>query len=282
MQWHAFIFHACEEPVGRVNPDFVSQQTQLELLVEGLPDKEKFQDADHFFLDAREWNGLMHNTENEVTDILWASWPDEFFPQGGSIAFRWLPETVKNFTVYRAGASGMFDVQYLPAQIKRFDLGTNAFCGEVDLTRLPCTLEALLLGENELSGSLNFTSLPLSLRKVYLQENHFTGTIDLAFLTQAIEEISVASNSLHGCLDLASLPESMKVLILESNSFQGSLRICLPKNIEVITFRDNAIVGSVVIDGLTDEFFVVDGKGNLVESYVQDDGKEIQDNRFSL
>mmetsp|Transcript_9578 Transcript_9578/g.14523 ORF Transcript_9578/g.14523 Transcript_9578/m.14523 type:complete len:232 (-) Transcript_9578:21-716(-) len=201
-----FIFPLCltaDSALGKVNKSTLSQQTLMELFIEGISNKELICGSTEDPTRISTWNGLTLSAAFEVVEIRW-----RYLDLSGSIALQWLPMTTEKLSIERTilgqrKLSGTLDFTSLPESLKYLQLVSHYFEGEISLTTLPAKMEYLDVSYNELSGSLDLTSLPWRMRILRLAGNEFSGVADLSNLPKGLIDFNVSRNkNLEGVIHL--------------------------------------------------------------------------------
>ena len=249
------------DPLGRADPQMLSQQAQMELLVAGIHDTDKFQDAQGNFLDVADWPGV-HATDGVIDAIEWL-----FILGNGSLCFEWLPKTLTVFNVYTNELVGTIDLCSLPANLTHFLVHHNHLSGSADLRNLPKNLTDLWLMENMMSGSLDLTSLPETLENLRCESNQFSGSIDVTKLPKSIKAVVLNDNALSGSLILSILPQCLISLLLARNYFSGKIDLAgVHQEIGAIDLQGNLLTGILRLeDNLR---YVVGHSGNDFEEVL--------------
>ena len=264
MKFELLFLDAVDHSLGRLDYASLSQQALMEMVIEGITNKEKIcGDADEP-KDIEEWKGVKIE-DGEVVAIYWVSCALK-----GPIHLEWLPSSVKELSVSENSLAGTLDWA-LPTSMKELDLTANKFTGPVDLERLPERMESVDVSYNKFDGSLKLWSLPDTLTEFHAFDNKFSGSVDLTRLPvglvlldveinslsgsvvltelpNCLEELTLSNNEFTGCLDLTRLPSSISSLQLHNNSFSGTVDLSqLPRGLEHLDLSDNALSGEVFI-----------------------------------
>lgn len=171
----SFIEHCS---LGKVDKNCLSQQTLMELFIEGIENKERIRkDGD----DISEWWGVTSNDQGEVVGISW----------------------------YFNDLEGTPDWKFLPATLTKIELGLNKLEGQVDLTQLPQSLKIFNIRNNQFSGSLDLTQLPPNLKFLDISNNQFTGKVDLGQLPSKINALLFDNNQFTERAGFEKLPNGI-------------------------------------------------------------------------
>ena len=191
MAFELVFLDAVDPSLGRLDYASLSQQALMEMVIEGIANKEKIcGDADEP-KDIEEWKGVSIE-DGQVVEIGWRVCKLE-----GSFHFEWLPISVRKFSVGRNHKiTGTLDCASLPTSMKMLDIECNYITGLIHLESLPEGMENIDISENELSGSLKLESLPVSLTHFAAYDNEFTGSIDFTQLPAGMLYLDLRSNRL--------------------------------------------------------------------------------------
>ena len=289
------VLPAIDSALGRLDIDSLSDQTLMELLIEGIEEdwKVRFEDSDQEDLRAiEEWDTLGFDADGKVERIHMSA------GAGGSVAFQYLPKSVKEvdfsecmltgsvevsllpdglelFNVMLAGLSGTFDFAELPSHLVVCDISDNSFHGSADFTNLPAGLTELELRSNNFTGTLSPTALPKGLAVLGLNDNSFHGSLQFSTLPRSMYEFRASDNEFSGTLDWENLPPGLDTLWLQGNKFTGELR--LEKNFEkltVVDVADNLFEGIAIVH--SDLQWITLLGGNKIVAVLDEGGKVCQ------
>ena len=215
--------------LGRLDYDSLSDQTLIEMLVDGLnaEDKKSVQDENGNFQDISEWI-LNYNGDN----------------------FAFTDSRVTKLRIFRKKFSDkQFPFQFIPPLVEFFSVSSCALHGTLDTSVLPRGLIVLFnVGNNQLHGSIDWKSFPRKLQRIEVYYNNFTGSISLSDLPETLSTLSAHHNKFSGEIELNDIPRTMKYLELHNNSLSGSIRIeSLPPSIQVIDLAKNSLVGDFML-----------------------------------
>ena len=243
--------------LGRVDYMTLSDQTLMELLIEGFDDKTKkrYQDDHGMYLDVCEWPFIKCDDDERVIKI----------------------------DIDSLHVSGSIELCYVPPKVKVLNIslwwGTNELTGSVDLTSLPDGMESLSLNYNQLTGGIDLTQLPKEMQKLHLYNNKLTGGIDLTQLPDRMSSIFFSNNEFTGEIDATHLPDEMEYLIFNNNKLSGSLIMrLLPRKMKSIDARVNYFNSVAVVDSKA--LATIKLRGSGVMSVVNENGKELDTKRF--
>ena len=191
MRFALVFLDAVDPSLGRVDLESLPQQALMEMVIEGIENKEKIcGDADEPN-EIKEWEGVTIE-DGEVVEIDW----EQLYLEG-SLHLEWLPISVRKFSVGRnRKITGTLDCASLPTSMKMLDIQCNYITGPICLDRLPESMEYLSVFHNQLSGSLKLESLPDTLKDLSADGNEFTGSVDLTQLPAAMLYLDLRSNRL--------------------------------------------------------------------------------------
>ena len=255
------LFHALlsiDTGLSRVDPSTLSEQTRMELFVDGLDDqsKKQFQDSDGGYIDIEDWPGVTLDAEQNVTNITWKH--EEHFVKG-RLSFDMLPSHLKEFNItfkpfaknFSVRVTGTVDAAALPRGLHRFIIDSQKLGGSLDLPALPEALHFFRMNYVRLSGSLVFAGMPQRIAHLDLSCNEFTGTLNTADLPRSLERFLISYNQLHGSLDLSALPPRLVLFTVAKNNFSGTLNLQrLPVTLAEVYLTDNAFHGELNFSNL--------------------------------
>ena len=158
---------ALDDHLSRADFFAMPQQTLMEMMIEDIPEKNRYQDNDGGYRDIEDWDGLQFTSDGKVRMIQWRDYMGSNFPAGGTIYLKWLPKTVDEFAVTGSNLEGTVDLAIIPEVMKRLYLQRNLLSGTIDLTCLPDSMTTLILHGNQFTGTISLTKLPPKM--LYLQ-----------------------------------------------------------------------------------------------------------------
>mmetsp|Transcript_6853 Transcript_6853/g.10373 ORF Transcript_6853/g.10373 Transcript_6853/m.10373 type:complete len:205 (-) Transcript_6853:61-675(-) len=180
-----FIFHCAESTLGRIDKSTLSQQTLMELVVEGITNTKRICGDGDNPTPIAEWNGIEYSFFNmphrwgvtfdasgNVTVITFTS-----LSLQGSIQLEWLPISTTECAFAYNSLSGTLNLENLPDSLRELDLCHNMFVGTVNLTKLPHGLQRLDLNTTNISGETDFSQLPASLLDLDVTNTKLSGTV---------------------------------------------------------------------------------------------------------
>ena len=214
------ILIAADPSLGRVDYSSLSDQTLMELLIDGFDAEEKqiFQSREGMYLDVCEWSCVSCDNNGRVVKIK----DSHNNTPGGSLALSYVPPKVKEFDMScKRSLVGSVELTNLPHGMKILSVSYNQITGSVNLTRLPDSMKYLCLDNNELTGSVDLANLPQSMRVLFLHKNQLTGSLDLTQLPQHVELVFLQDNQFTGSVDLAHLPAKTEGVYLTNNQLSG-------------------------------------------------------------
>ena len=217
------LFISVDPYLGRVDYSLLSDQTLMEMLLEGFDDETKktYKDNDGMYLDICEWLGIEFDDDGGVIQIYIDS-----HTINGSLKLCYVPPKVNVLMINSWGKNqlrGSVDLTQLPCGMEELYLYNNQLTGVVDLTQLPSSMETLGLHNNQLTGVVDLTQLPGEMTILWLHNNQLTGAIDLTHLPERMESLYLRNNQLSGAIDLTQLPGEMKTLWLNNNQLSGEI-----------------------------------------------------------
>ena len=272
------LLHSVDPTLGRVDYSSFSDQTLMEMLLDGFDDKTKktYQGNNGMYLDVCKWICVECDHDKRVIEIHVHS--DN---ASGSIELCYAPPKVKVLRVSSWGKSeftGSVDLTHLPDGMQVLNLQNNQLTGEIDVTQLPDAMESLDLQNNQLTGEIDLTQL-LDVEDLSLGNNQLTGELDLTRLPAQMYHLDFQSNRFTGGVDLTHLPEGMKRLTINDNQLSASLILKrLPPGIRFINARRNNSNAVAVVDSETHAAMNLRGSG--VTSVVDGNGKAIDSKPF--
>ena len=199
------VFLSVDPSLGRVDYDSFSDQTLMEMFIDGFDDetKKKVQDNERMYLDVRKWFCVSCDNFDRVVKVC-----ASFHQIRGQLQISFLPPKVKQFQFPGRGVEGSADLTHLPQAIEYVNLHQNELTGSIDLTQLPRRIWLLFLDCNRLSGSVDLTQLPDSIKDLNLSNNQFSGSIDLKHLPEVTRELCLHGNQFSGSFIAKNLPPS--------------------------------------------------------------------------
>uniref|UniRef100_A0A7S4KU35 Leucine-rich repeat protein n=1 Tax=Paramoeba aestuarina TaxID=180227 RepID=A0A7S4KU35_9EUKA len=210
-----------DEHLGRLDYASFSQQTLMEMVIEGIENKQvQIIGTKRKMRDVEKWKRVKVNAEKEIIKANWG-----YYALEGSVDLRWLPSTIQTFILQGNRLTGSIDLTKLPEELLQLDLSSNSFSGEIDLENLPPKLVALMLLENSLSGSLHLEKLPASILDLSLAINEFSGSVNLEHLPPKMTTLDVSRNEIEGSVDFSKIPKSMNFLNVSYTKLSGSVTI---------------------------------------------------------
>ena len=210
----ALFVQTADNHLGRVDFASLSDQTLMEMLVEGFSEriKKKFQDKNGMFRDACEWKGVKCDGENNVTAI-------KKIARRAPISLEYIPLNVKLFEMYTAELTGTLETSGLPRHLERFAIGGNGFTGTVNFPEFPRDLQLISLYLNKFSGSAILDVLPRSLETLAFQKNNFSGSLCLTNIPPRLKHINASGNVFTGDFILQSVPNDETDIKASENCF---------------------------------------------------------------
>ena len=204
--------------INRIN---FSQQTLLEMLVDGITDKKLFQIRKYpwkapEFKPICSWKGVNCTASQDVESVDWNG-----LNLRGTLDIRFLPLTLIALRARENMLQGSLPFEDLPPSIQTLSLQSNEFMGTVNLTVLPEEIRGIYLRANRLCGSIDLTQLPQSLQILSLSDNELSGSLLIHDLSENIQLMHLQGNLFSGDLDLRGLESFRGVLYLQSNAFSS-------------------------------------------------------------
>ena len=244
-------------PFGRVEVQGLSDQTMMELLVDGFSAESKAA-----FLNS---DGTYINFEN-------------------TSACTWSEDRIKRVYIdigilYLPQPSGTVSLEFIPRQVEDFCLRFCNMEGSLSSRSLPDTLEELNLGSNQLSGSVIFADMPVGIKVIEIYENNFSGSLNLTSLPPSIVTLDVGSNAFSGSISLDKLPQTMEVLRIDRNKLSGSFYLLrVPRRLGHIHASENSFEKQAVIHSTARTPLVSFLKSGVREVLTEDGARHKYDN----
>ena len=219
------LFVSVDPSLSRLDYSLLSDQTLMEMLIEGFDDetKKKYQDGQGVYLDICEWPKIKCGEDESVIEI-----DIDSSRVAGSAALSYVPPKVKllwisswSTEVHNSELTGSVDFTNLPDGMSGFIFENNRLTGEINLTHLPGGMKDLRLTNNQISGTLDLTHLPDGMKSLSLASNHLTGEIDLTHLPDGMGYLYLQNNQLSGPLVIQKIPSKVKMIDLEENHFNA-------------------------------------------------------------
>ena len=273
------LFSSVDPSLGRVDYSLMSDQTLMEMFIEGFDDEttQKYQDSEGMYLSVCKWSGIECDDDERVIGIEMDS-----TNVGGSLALCYVPPKVRELYIrsgYTSKLTGPVDLTCLPEGMRVLVLNDNELTGEIDVTHLPDRMVYLYLHNNQLTGEIDLTHLPDRVSSFYIEDNQLAGEIHLTHLPNGMEYLHLQNNQFTGEIDLTQLPDGLRALHLENNQFSGSLILKrLPPGIRTIIARGNQFNAVAVAESEAHATIKLDGSG--VTSVVDENGRELDMKRF--
>ena len=220
--------------LGRVDYSSMSDQTLVEMLIDGLDDgtKKDYQDNEGMYLDVCKWSGIKCDDDERVSQI-----DIDSCHVIGSIDLWYIPPKVNvlNVSVWWGSGklTGSVDLTHLPGRMQKLDLQNNRLTGEIDLTQLPERMASLALNDNRLTGEIDLTQLPEGMVSLALNDNRLTGVIDLTRLPEYFFVLYLSENQLSGSLVIRNLPRWIKTVDLQVNHFDAIAVVDSEKHVAI-------------------------------------------------
>ena len=208
--------------LGRLDYDSLSDQTLMEMLIEGFTDfgkAQRYQDKNGSYLDVCEWPFIKCDANENVTEVFFSINLTQ--SRGSTIDFGFLPRRVTKVISAETAFQGTLNTAQLPPGLLEIDLEMNGFSGSVDLAALPRHMEHFGVTWNKFSGSLDLTHLPKTLKTLEVMGNKFEGSITLDELPESLTILNLGTNPLTGALSFAKLPPKLNKLSIEDTKFTG-------------------------------------------------------------
>ena len=249
---HYGIFSMCDPALGRLDYASLSDQALMEMLVDGMAEKDKnsFQDANGNYTDISTWPLVRLRNDHVVQMGFWTrNIGDRQFP------FELIPPLVEHCALYQTSVNGTLDTKVLPRTLLRFDVTENKLHGELNFPAFPRGLKEIIICYNQFSGSCALHDLPDELVRFDAMSNNFGGEVALNDLPSTLERLFLKRNNLSGQIAIDRLPAPMQFLDLGENKFYGDFRMMVfPPDLRCVSLDDNhELSGTAVLRSSTEE-----------------------------
>ena len=184
--------------LGRVDYSLLSDQTLMEMLIEGFDDgtKKNYKDKNGMYLNMCKCSSIKCDADERVTEI----------------------------RINSGSTSGSLELCYVPPNVKELRISSwssSKLTGSVNLACLPNGMKCLSLYKNQLTGEIDLTRLPHKMEYLYLNNNRLTGEIDFTQLPERMHSINLSYNQLSGSLVIKKIPETMSLIDVQVNHFNA-------------------------------------------------------------
>ena len=225
--------------LGRFDSNLLTDQSLMEMLVEGFHDeiKEEYQDENGMFLDVCQWRGVGCDDAQNVTSV-------SGFRCHGLIALDFIPPKVALFKMVLGSLCGTLSTNTIPKGMTELNLVNNCLSGTVDFMMLPECMQQLSLQYNEFTGSANFHLLPNALEKLNIENNKFSGSLYLKSLPLNFCYLDVSSNMLSGVFSIENVPKGLFTMHASYNRFDEVAVV--PSHVNIVTLRNCGV--TTVVD----------------------------------
>ena len=240
------LFLGADPSFGRVDCSSPSDQTLMEMLIDGFDDETKkmYQDKHGTYLGICEWSCVTCDEDESAVKI-----DVDSTAVSGSLKLRRLPPKVSVLIIrslQKSKLTGSVDLAHLPGGIEFFFLDHNQLTGDIDLAKLPERIKELYLQSNQLTGESDLTQLPDGMKVLKLDVNHLTGKVDLTHLPDGMKVLKLDINRLSGEVDLTHLPDGMEWLSLADNQLTGKIDLTrLPDGMQLLDLSNNQLTGDI-------------------------------------
>ena len=152
-----FFIAADTSHLGRLDYASLSTQALMEILIEGIENREVICGSQETPDDVEQWTGLEY-TEEETTDEVETHFDIEWcnLELVGTIDLHWLPQTVDSLDISENKLRGSLNLTALPLSIQWLSFDDNAFSGEIDLCHLPAEIKELFFQTTSSVGHSTF------------------------------------------------------------------------------------------------------------------------------
>ncbi|KNH04690.1 hypothetical protein XU18_4128 [Perkinsela sp. CCAP 1560/4] len=121
MRFELIFLESVDPSLGRVDRESLPQQAFMEMVIDGIMNKQKICGDANEPKDSEEWIGVTVEDE-EVVSIRWRQ-----FKLEGSLHLEWLPSSVMEFDATDNNLTGSLDWASLPTSLKKLNLAGNQF-----------------------------------------------------------------------------------------------------------------------------------------------------------
>ena len=227
-----------DSSLGRIELSMLSDQTLMELLLDGMDDylKTLVHDKHGNFKDISEWEYYIKCNDDCVSEISMGStlFHDKQFP------FEFIPPRVLEFSAIHSNFHGTVDPSVLPLRLISFNVFDNKLHGSLDLGAFPETLKKIEISKNAFCGNLDLSVLPAPIITFKASHNSFSGDVNLNNLPSAIQDINLNRNVLSGSISIKNLPKTITHLQLEGNMFEGDFELLeIPSSLDYLNIWCN-------------------------------------------
>ena len=230
MMAFAFIIASdISQSLGRLDPTLMSDQTRMEIALDGVKNKGFITDESGNYLDIESWVHLeFDENDGSINQINFSCEEDAVYENmrlGGHINFEYLPESIRDIILDFNVLQGTLPWRELPRNLQNLLLRGNRFEGGIQTAALPRNLLYADFAKNHFSGEIDLSSLPRTLYSFSVQENFLVGSLHFESLLNLdeLEEFIVSQNAFTGCVDLSALPASLYFIDLDDNQFIGEI-----------------------------------------------------------
>ncbi|KNH08114.1 hypothetical protein XU18_1330, partial [Perkinsela sp. CCAP 1560/4] len=123
MRFELLFFNTVDPSLGRVDKESLPQQALMEMVIDGVKNKDEICGDANEPKDIKEWKGVGIEG-GEVVEIAWRQ-----FRLRGALHLEWLPSSVRKALVSWNKLTGTLDCASLPTSLEKLDIGCNAFTG---------------------------------------------------------------------------------------------------------------------------------------------------------
>ena len=250
-----FRLFAIDSAVGRCDYESLSDQTLMEILIDGMcvEEKSKLQGEEEFFVEVRYWPGVdCIDTRVTKTIFHFRQFGAEQFP------FSFIPPLVEHFEFVGCNLHGTLHTSDLPKGMKKFSVRQNKLHGEINFKTFPEKLRDLDITTNEFCGRCALEDLPDSIQRFQAYCNAMSGSIDLKNLPIAMEDLEIAGNYFTGPIVIEGLPQGIRRIDLSECCFSGEFRIMsFPPALESVSIiaNEDPITAAVLRGTSSRKFF---------------------------
>ena len=219
-----------ELSLGRVDLSSFSDQTLMEMLIDGFDESSKkmYQHKDGEYLDVCEWCSVKCDSDERVVEI------SECLDVSGSLQLAYIPPKVRELIIPFQQLKGSFDFAYVPRSMEFLSLDNNRLTGTLNLEKLPPNIRIIHLHGNQLSGSLRFDTLPAKMRNINVSNNRFTGQFVATNLPPVLALLNAKDNHFSAIAVVDSETEAFINLsgsgvtsVIDENGNLNVKRVCI-------------------------------------------------------
>ena len=132
------ILLAVDSSLGRVDYSSLSDQTLMEILIDGFDDEttKRYRDEDGMFIDVCDWECITCDADKRVVGI---NLEDDAI---GSFQLSHIPPKVRILHLANCRITGEIDFKQISEALREFNLNDNQLTGSADVAHLPETMNS--------------------------------------------------------------------------------------------------------------------------------------------